>query len=212
MYTPEFMRMDDPEALRVFLRDNSFGILFSRPEAGDLVATHLPMLLAEDPPNPLGALIGHMAIGNTQWQGLDGQSVLAVFPGAHAYISPTWYERLTVPTWNYAAVHVYGTYHTTSEEVLWQNIRELVHRYEEPASPLLGVLDEDPTYRSRLKGVAGFRIEIERIEGKRKLNQNHPESTRRRVIEALHAQGRDDARQVADWMEETLGQVKADLS
>ena len=50
-----------------------------------------------------------MARANPQWRELAGQTVLAVFSGPHAYISPTWYEAPNVvPTWNYVAVHAYG--------------------------------------------------------------------------------------------------------
>ena len=40
----------------------------------------------------------------------ETQEVLVIFQGPHTYVSPSWYEvELSVPTWNYTAVHAYGT-------------------------------------------------------------------------------------------------------
>jgi transcriptional regulator len=48
--------------------------------------------------------------------------------------------------------------------------------------------------------VVGFRLEIEAIEGKWKLGQNHPADRRRKVADALWERGGDDARAVAAMM------------
>jgi transcriptional regulator len=50
----------------------------------------------------------------------------------------------------------------------------------------------DPDIDKMLKAIVGFRIEISRLEGKAKLNQNHPEERRRKVIRALESQGDED--------------------
>ena len=51
-----------------------------------------------------------MAKANPHWKLInENQESLVIFHGPHAYISPSLYEtRESVPTWNYAAVHVYG--------------------------------------------------------------------------------------------------------
>ena len=41
-----------------------------------------------------------------------------------------------------------------------------------------------------LTQIVGFRIEIEKIEGKWKLNQNHPAERRQKVVRALRRAGR----------------------
>ena len=55
-------------------------------------------------------LLGHVARPNPQWQLFaPDRPVLVVFPGAHAYVSPSLYaQHPSVPTWNYVAVHAYG--------------------------------------------------------------------------------------------------------
>src|SRR6185437_9532219 len=60
--------------------------------------------------DPHGTLLGHMARANSQCRDFAGEA-LVIFPGPHAYVSPTWSESPgTVPTWNYVAVHAYGAF------------------------------------------------------------------------------------------------------
>jgi len=51
-----------------------------------------------------------------------------------------------------------------------------------------------------LDQIVGFRLTIEKIEGKMKLNQNHPAERREKVIRALRASGRADEVAVAELM------------
>jgi len=106
MYIQSNFVETDQHKLHDFIERQSFVTLVSN-DGGEPVASHLPLLLDRDH-GPHGRLIGHMARANPQWQSADNQSVLAIFHGPHAYISPTWYEAVNVvPTWNYVAVHVY---------------------------------------------------------------------------------------------------------
>jgi transcriptional regulator len=50
----------------------------------------------------------------------------------------------------------------------------------------------------------GFRIEIDKIEGKWKLNQNHPAERRLKVIAALQERNTENASEVAELMRKTL--------
>ena len=49
-------------------------------------------------------------------------------------------------------------------------------------------------------GIVGFDIEITRLEGKWKLNQNRAEADRNGVIAALQNSSHDDDRAIADLM------------
>ena len=107
MYVPTAFAETDEGKLHEFMQAYSFGLLVST-HGGEPFATHLPFLLDRNA-GPHGTLVGHMARANPHWHDLEGQTVLAVFSGPHAYISPTWYEsENVVPTWNYVAVHAYG--------------------------------------------------------------------------------------------------------
>src|SRR5258706_538307 len=108
MYIPAAFAETDLTKLHAFIEQHSFGLLVSQVD-GLPFASHLPLLL-ERTVGPRGTLVGHMARANSQWREAAGQTVLAIFSGPHAYISPTWYEaEQVVPTWNYTAVHAYGT-------------------------------------------------------------------------------------------------------
>ena len=66
---------------------------------------------------PHGLIEGHFAKANHHWQALAGRETLVIFPGPHSYVSPTLYvEELSVPTWNYIAVHAYGTMELVEDE------------------------------------------------------------------------------------------------
>jgi transcriptional regulator len=203
MYIPAAFRESDQARLHEFMRRNSFAVLTSRCEGG-LFANHLPLLL--DPDTwPHGRLLGHMARANPQWKHVEGE-VLAVFPGPHAYVSPSWYEEGgTVPTWNYVAVHAHGTFHVVEgREELLEILRRSVSVYEGPRPEPWPFDASAPHVETMLKMIVGFRIEITRLEGKWKLNQNHPAERRRRVVRALEARADDESKAIAALMRETL--------
>jgi transcriptional regulator len=185
MYIPAAFHETDPATLFDLIRQYSFGLLVSEFD-GEPFASHLPILLDRSFA-PHGCLVGHMARANPQWQQAAGQTVLAVFSGPHAYISPTWYEAgKVVPTWNYAAVHVYGTFRAIDDrDSLLQVVADYVDFYE-ATLPKPWKFDRASEFSQKLtQAIVGFRIEITRIEGKFKLNQNHPLERQQKVIQAL---------------------------
>jgi transcriptional regulator len=205
MYVPTAFAETDPGRLHAFIEANSFGLLVST-HAGEPFASHLPLLLERDAGRH-GALVGHMARANPQWHDLDGQQVLAVFSGPHAYVSPGWYEsQNVVPTWNYVAVHAYGTCRLVEDaEALTAILAGTVGAYER-AMPRPWSLDAGSDFfRKMLRAVVGFRVELSRLEGKWKLSQTHPGERRQKVARALGRSGDPDAREVARLMGEQLG-------
>ncbi|SFV06795.1 FMN-binding negative transcriptional regulator [Alicyclobacillus macrosporangiidus] len=195
MYIPKAFAMDDPQEIARFLRDHSFGLLIST-SRGELTATHLPFVFDADG----RCLWAHMARANPQWRDLHGQTALVVFQGPHAYVSPSWYEvPQSVPTWNYVAVHVYGRCTVIEDESELADLLAKTVRFYEPDSRLPEESGE-PYYRNLMRAVVGFRLDIERMEGKAKLSQNKPPEVRRRVIEALGRTGDAEAQEVAAWM------------
>jgi transcriptional regulator len=203
MYTPASFKISDPDELHGFMRRHSFAMLVTQGEDG-MTATHLPLLLDADV-GPRGTLLGHMARANPQWKDVAGEA-LAVFPGPHAYISPTWYETPgTVPTWNYVAVHAYGPLELVEDRDGLHDILTRTTSVHERRMPEPWSYDPaDPDIEKMLKAIVGFRIEITRLDGKAKLNQNHPEGRRQRVIRALEAQGDEESRAIAELMAATL--------
>jgi transcriptional regulator len=204
MYVPTAFAETDQGKLHEFIAANSFGLLVSA-QGGEPFATHLPFLLDRDA-GPHGTLTGHMARANPHWHGLDGRQVLAVFSGPHAYVSPTWYESEdVVPTWNYVAVHAYGICRVVDDfEALAGILAATVATYERPMPSPWSTDQGSEFFRKKARAVVGFRVEIGRLEGKWKLNQNHPREWRERVIRVLERSEDRDAREVARLMRETL--------
>ena len=202
MYIPASFRVTDRDRLLDFMRDNSFATLVSR-VGGEPFASHLPLLL-EPNVGPHDTLIGHMARANPQWRS-DDDAFLAIFSGPHAYISPTWYAaENTVPTWNYVAVHAYGRFELIEDrDTLERIVRDSVAVYE-AGQPQPWQIDSPPDLIYKLlAAIVGFRIEITRLEGKWKLNQNHPEERRARVARVLKERGDENSLEIARLMAET---------
>jgi transcriptional regulator len=197
MYIPKHFAEDDPAILRDFIRQNSFGILTSAVD-GTPFATHLPFLLEGD------TLVAHMARANPHWRAFaGGGEVLCVFSGPHAYVSPRWYAaENAVPTWNYAAVHVYGTPEIVVDaEAAHADQKKLADEFEAGADAPWSLDDRDPDYiAGMIRAIVNFRIPIARIEGKFKLSQNRDAVDRASVIEALSQSPHPDERNTAEMM------------
>jgi transcriptional regulator len=204
MYVPPAFAESDLTKLHDFIEQNSFGLLVSNFDRLPF-ASHLPFLL-ERQTGSQGTLVGHLARANPQWAEANGQSVLAIFSGPHAYISPTWYEaEQVVPTWNYVAVHAFGRFQIVEDEPsLLQIVQRFIQFYEQ-GMPRPWSFDASTTFTKRMLGqIVGFRIEIDKIEGKWKLNQNHPVEHRKKVVAALRQQGDENSQAIAALMQETL--------
>jgi transcriptional regulator len=203
MYVPASFAETDAAILHEFMRRHSFAILTTHGSDG-LAANHLPLLLDAES-GPLGRLSGHMARANPQWRQGEGEA-LAVFSGPHAYVSPTWYqEEGTVPTWNYVAVHAYGRLHVVEDDHdLLDILRRSVAMYEAGMTSPWTFDDAASSIRGQLRAIVGFHLEIERLEGKWKLNQNQAERRRRRVAEALAARPDADSAAIAELMRRSL--------
>jgi transcriptional regulator len=208
MFMPPAFAESDLSKLHQFIVQNSFGLVVSQVD-GQPFATHIPILLRETE-GEYGTLAGHFARANPQWRQLTGQTALVVFAGPHVYVSPTWYEAENmVPTWNYTAVHAYGRVELIDGgEPLLDILKETVRVYEQ-AMPQPWAFDGSGTFTERLvEQVVGFRMQIEKIEGKFKLNQNHPAERRQKVIRALGQQGDENSLAVAKLMRNTLSVEK----
>ena len=198
MYTPKFNQVTDRSVLLEAMRAYSFAILFGP----GLEATHLPLIVKDEGEH--GLLRGHFATANPHWQALAGKETLVVFPGPHSYVSPSLYnETLSVPTWNYITVHAYGTLELIEDSDAKQELVEQLIQIHEP-----GYLDQwrgmpEGYRRTTLTGIMGFRLSIERIEGKFKISQNRPADDRENVRRA-QAGGSAEERELARWMERLI--------
>ena len=197
MYSPKFNQIADRSLLIEAMQAYSFAILIG-PQGESLIATHLPLVIKDEGEH--GLIEGHFAHANPHWKSLANREVLVVFPGPHSYVSPTNYtDPLSVPTWNYIAVHACGTLQLVEDEAGKDALLAGLIQANEPAFAEQWRSMPDGFRRTMLAGIQGFRIPIGRIEGKFKISQNRDPQERINV-EATHAAGTDDQRALAAWM------------
>ncbi len=201
MYIPEFNRQEDRSTILAFMRANPFAILITTAE-GVPFATHLPLLIDETGDQIV--VQGHMARANEHWKSMnESEESLVIFHGPHAYISPTSYEsRESVPTWNYAAVHVYGEPTSFSdEEGLRATLHRMIDTFESSYMAQWSELSEQ--YQSQMmKHIVGFEIKVKRLEAKFKLSQNRTKGEQARVIQCLNQSKDSNVSGVAELMQQ----------
>ncbi len=196
--------------LHDLIEQYSFGVLVS--QVGGLpFATHLPFLLERNA-GPNGTLIGHTARTNPQCSSAGDQTVLAIFSGPHAYISPTYYQaENVVPTWNYVVVHVTGKIQTIDDAPSLLEIVRKTTVFYERSMPTPWTFKGESTFSERMiSQITGFRIEIESIEGKWKMNQNHPVERQENVVQALRERGGENSVAVANLMQQRIDRIAAE--
>ncbi|MBT2724441.1 FMN-binding negative transcriptional regulator [Bacillus sp. ISL-46] len=204
MYIPTHFRIKDDTLAFDIMKEYSFATLFSQ-HNGLPFATHLPLILNEDN----SYLYGHFAHPNPQWKDIKNQTVLAIFHGPHCYISPSWYEtNKAVPTWNFVTVHVYGEVELLEDEhELMNSLHDMVMKYEAPDSSY-SLQDVDAEFLAGMnKGVQGFKIKINKIEGKAKLSQNHSSQRQGLIVNQLEQISRTDEQQISLLMKANMRNI-----
>lgn len=193
----------------------------------------------------LGTLRGHLARANPQAKALIdalvaqqaetgetgagelSEEVLILFnaPESH-YVTPKFYTETkpstgkVVPTWNYAAVQVYGKIRVYADskseetgEFLQRQIEDLSEACE---TGIMGytkegawkVDDAPDRYVDVMKrAIMGVEITIERLEGKWKMSQEMGVGDREGVVRGFEGLGSDVARDVARLVRER-GEMK----
>jgi transcriptional regulator len=210
MYVPPHFVEDDKSALHRAIRETRLATLVTLGSEG-LEASHVPILLDEGE-GPFGVIRGHLARANPQWRRAATETLaLAMFLGPDAYVSPNWYatKRETgkvVPTWNYLAIHAYGRVEFFEDaERLRAIVTSLTQPHEGRREKPWAVSDAPEDYiQAQLRGIIGFRLPIDRLEGKWKLSQNRPEVDRRGVIEGLEGEGGALEQAIAQRMKDGL--------
>ncbi|MBF2708282.1 FMN-binding negative transcriptional regulator [Flavobacterium soyangense] len=199
MFIPDIYKNENKEEIIDFLQKNSFGILVNQTN-GKLWATHIPLELDTNKSGKQ-VLQGHISKENPQWEGfLDNDKILAIFSGAHSYISPSWYDHENVPTWNYIAVHIYGTIKIIEGKAVIESLKKLVDKYEQNSENPVKIEDFSKKTMMQTRGIVAFEIEIEEIQAKRKLSQNRDEKNYENIISELNKTENPQATAIANEM------------
>ncbi len=175
MYRPPAFAIDDDRAIGRLIQHYPFGLLVTGGAEAFPVATHLPMI-AQRSASGL-RLLGHIARANPQCTAIfAAEPALAIFTGAHAYISPSWYDPPypQVPTWNYSAVHARGRLREAADPHAILSALTILFesKFDEPWE--FARLDRSYV-EHQMRGIVAFELIVERIEGKAKLSQNRSE-------------------------------------
>lgn len=196
MYQPAHFREDRPEVLADFIRRFPLASIVRNGPDG-LTADHVP-LEHEAVEGGGGRLIGHVAKSNPLWQCAPQESMLVIFQGPSAYISPNWYatKRDTgkvVPTWNYAVVHAHCSLRALHDPGRLRAIVSRLTDRHEAGQVHPWHVDDAPTgyIEAMLSAIVGIELSIHRLEGKWKVSQNHPVENRRSVVAGLESGGSD---------------------
>lgn len=198
MYIPSYFSESNQDVLIKLINDYSFGLLVTTVD-GRPYASHIPFLACGNSDNII--LYGHVAKANPHWKSMENSESLAIFQGPHAYISPTWFQSRGVPTWNYAALHIYANVEIIENtEEIRDIVIKLSDKFErERAFPWTPEFDEN-----LLNAIVGLKLFTTRIEGKFKLSQNKDNADQVGVINALQQSNREDDQGIARLMRERL--------
>ena len=198
MHIPKLYREEDKAKILKFIRQNDFAVLVTH-DGEKPVASHLLMEVLEE--GDTLYVNGHMSRANPHWKTFEkNPEVLIIFQGAHTYISPTWYNHVNVPTWNYQSVHVYGKPRLiTNYDEAYSILKRLIDRYETEGHYKMETLPQD-FVEKEIRGIMAFQIEVTRVEANYKLSQNRREADHANIITRLEERSDDLSHAVAEAM------------
>ncbi len=201
MHIPKMFKVEEAADILDFIQKNGFATLISVNPDGLPIATHIPIaveMLAENTP----VLRGHVSRANPHAQLFDNnQTALAIFTGAHTYISSSWYEQENVSTWNYSAVHVYGQIRVLTVDELRNDVEKLTAKYEKSVEkPFLVPQMSPEMVNAQLKGIVGFELTMSDVQAQAKLSQNRKDTDYQHIIKQLEKTDDAQAHQVATEM------------
>jgi transcriptional regulator len=194
LYIPKHYREDDRQKILAFLKHNNFAALVTF-DGEKPIATHVPVEVAETGSG--WTIYGHISRANPQKKTFDGQEALIIFQGAHTYISARWYTEVSVPTWDYMIVHVYGTVREIQSEELYSVLSRLVQNHEPNSSYRLEGLPPE-LVQKEIKGIVGFAVDVTRVDAGYKLSQKKTEEERENIVSELQKRGDSDSKQIAE--------------
>ncbi len=142
---------------------------------GNVLTAQLPFAISD---NKSMALIGHIARDNALAHMLErqGASLQLIFNGPQSYISPAIFPKGQVPTWNYAAVNLKGSYQLIDDpEQLMHLLNDQFKVFERDAHQYKTDLYQ---WGNLTPYILGIKFSVKEAIGHFKLSQNKPENLR----------------------------------
>ena len=210
MYNIPYFKADNYNEVLAFMQAYPFITLCGCDKDDSPVATHIPALIEEREEKIF--LQAHVMRKQKHTLAFEhNPNVLAIFSGAHTYVSASWYERKDVAsTWNYQAVHAKGILHWKDDAFLHALLTRLTATFEQNEHSPSQVSKMSEGYvQDMMKAIVSFEVELTSIEHVFKLTQNRNEKSYENIIQQLQ-RGDDEAKAVATVMQERKDKVFKD--
>jgi len=204
MYKLPYFTTDNQEEILDFMHNNTFVTLVGFDGAFP-VATQIPVKTVINGDSI--KLIGHIMTKTDHFNAFQkNKNVLAIFTGAHAYISASVYENpKSASTWNYKTVQAKGIIRLLNSEETYQVIKDLTDKYENPESSPAGFNKMGEDYiQKHLKAITGFEISVTNIDHVFKMSQNHSAANKENIVKNLQQSDDVLAKEVAKEMKDNL--------
>lgn len=186
MHTHPIFKPDSPLDIDRLIAMHPFALVISS-ATGTPLATPLPLLLERDANGEM-TLLGHMPRAHPHTDLLRRQPrALAVFQGAHGYISPSWLtDRTQAPTWNYETIHLeIDVEFDERAEATEAALTRLVEHMERGRPNAWSVADMGARYATLAPAVVAFRARVITTYAKFKLGQNERDNDRADILAGL---------------------------
>lgn len=207
MYDISYFKATEHKEVIEFMQQHPFVMLCGVDADGKPVATHVPVLLEEREDKLF--LLAHAMRKQDHTRSFEANpNVLAIFYGAHTYVSASWYEnKQSASTWNYQAVHAKGILRLLDEKGLLDVLTKLTSTFEQNQDSPSLVHKMDEAYVSNMmKAIVAFEIEVTDLQHVFKLSQNGDKKRYDAVIENLSTKD-TDAKAIADTMQKRKSKV-----
>jgi transcriptional regulator len=207
MYNLPHYKEPNEKLIIEFVKQHPFAMLMGVDAANKPIATQVPVFIDER--NGQLFLTGHIMRKTDHHNAFEhNPNVLAVFTGAHTYVSASWYaNQQTASTWNYRSVHARGLIRFFNDEELYEVLKRTTHHFENnPHSPShVEKLPQDYVH-GLMKGIVGFEVEVKELNHVFKLSQDRNEKSYNNIVDELKKKG-NDAKEIAELMEERKHKV-----
>ena len=212
MYKLPYFRENDQEVVLNFIRQHPFAFLAGVDHQNKPAVTQVPVFIDEKDGKLF--LSGHIMKNTDHHKAFNhNPNVLAVFTGAHTYVSASWYDdKQQASTWNYMSVHAKGILRFLDEAQLLSVLKRTTDHFEN--NPYSGSnFDDLPAeYVSKLtNAIVAFEIEVVSIDNVFKLSQNRNEKSFDSIMEKLNNQD-EQGKVIANEMKQRRSQLFGDKS
>jgi transcriptional regulator len=209
MYNYPHYKESDKVKIIDFMRNHPFITLIGCNKNGRIEATQIPVLIEENADRLF--IRGHIARKSDHHFAFEeNPNVLALFTGAHTYVSGTWYtgNPQQASTWNYIAIHARGQIKFLDERNLVELLKNLSLHFENNNSQSSTIYDNLPVdYKEKMiKAIVAFEIEVTELDNVYKLSQNRDEKSYDSIVTELKRQD-GDAKEIGELMEKRRPKV-----